>query len=56
MCVHSIVCPKCKTIYTDDYEKEFVEFNGCCSTCDHQSMFDGLSQDEVDSYLENLEY
>lgn len=46
---HSIKCPLCGQLTNDKEEIKFIKENGRCFTCDHYSIYDDLSQDEIDN-------
>lgn len=51
----SIKCPKCSTLITDPNEIDFVLYNNCCFTCDHHTIWDDMTQEDIDAYREELE-
>lgn len=49
MKLKSIKCPKCSTLITDPNEIDFVLYNNCCFTCDHHTVWDDMTQEDIDA-------
>jgi len=45
-----IKCPKCGATYDEDFEKESIISIGHCSTCDHHSVFDEMTDNEIEEF------
>lgn len=47
-------CQLCGEEARDKDEEEFIDEVGMCYDCDHNSVFDELSQEEYDKYLDKI--
>ena len=54
MKLKSIKCPKCSTLITDPNEIDFVLYNNCCFTCDHHTVWDDMTQEDIDAHREEI--